>query len=174
MKAHRLGVPVVLAALLGGRSARATSDFPNAIQSDLNATQAPQCLVCHVGQTGMGTVQTPFGLAMRQRGLEAGDEESLRAALSKMEADKVDSDGDGVLDVDELRVGDNPNVAGGTSGEPPSYGCQIGTAHGGQTSPLDPPWRRTGPLIAGGLAAALMGLRLRRRTGGIQAPGEVR
>jgi MYXO-CTERM domain-containing protein len=115
---------LTLALLLPGGAARATPGFPGAVQRILGATQAPPCAVCHAGgQTGLGTVTTPFGLAMRARGLAPGDEASLQTALTRLEADRVDSNGNGVLDVDELRAGSDPNAD--ASHPQPTYGCAV-------------------------------------------------
>ena len=103
---------LILALFLAAPTAAlATPTFPEVIRQTLNASTAPACSVCHAGgETGRGTVTTPFGQAMMARGLSAGDETSLRAALGSMETDKVDSNKNGILDVDELRAGRNPNV----------------------------------------------------------------
>jgi MYXO-CTERM domain-containing protein len=65
---------------------------------------------------------------MLERGLRPFDENSLRTALDRMKADGIDSDGDGVTDVEALRSGKDPNGEGG--GEKigdltprPEYGC---------------------------------------------------
>jgi MYXO-CTERM domain-containing protein len=63
------------------------------------------------------------------------DNASLRKALTALDTEKVDSDGDGTPDTEELKAGRNPNLSDGTSGpggeQPgggnvlpdPSYGC---------------------------------------------------
>jgi hypothetical protein len=115
---------VALLLLLASAPARATPNFPGAIAQDLGAP-TPQCSICHAGGvTGRGTVTTLFGQAMLARGLVANDTASLQTALDKMRADKVDSNGNGILDVDELIAGSDPNA---TSDHPttPTYGCSI-------------------------------------------------
>jgi MYXO-CTERM domain-containing protein len=69
---------------------------------------------------------------MLARGLIAGQEGSLTKALDKLGTDQVDSDADGVTDLDELRAGTDPNVDGGESlmGAPPAYGCGARMAPG--------------------------------------------
>jgi hypothetical protein len=113
--------------LFGARLAHATPNFPGAIQRDLGASQAPQCSICHLcGITGRGTVNTPWGMAMRARGLVEFDEASLATALARMAADRIDSDGDGVIDVDAVRMGEDPNPGGICDEEDdtiPKYGC---------------------------------------------------
>jgi len=60
---------------------------------------------------------------MRSRGLVSQNIASLDTALDALAAERTDSDHDGVPDIDELEAGSDPNVAGGGSVPPPSYGC---------------------------------------------------
>jgi uncharacterized protein (TIGR03382 family) len=113
--------------LLGASSAHATSNFPAAVQAKLALTYTPQCSLCHLnGVTGRGTVTTPFGKAMIARGAIASDETALNAALDKMIADKVDSDGNGETDIDALKAGHDPN--GSTGGA--LFGCNAAGGSG--------------------------------------------
>ncbi len=136
----------LLAVLLAPATATATPGFPGVIQSTLSAKQAPDCAVCHVGPQQRGTVTTAFGKAMRERGLEAFDEESLKTALAKMTQDKVDSNKDGQTDTDALKEGKDPNAApgsdAGASSDKVLYGCV------GSVAPGSP----------GGAPAVLLGL----------------
>ena len=120
--------------LLLALPAWATDAFPGAIQARYMLADLPpeQCALCHVnGIIGVGTVNTPFGKAMRARGLVPYEIATLNAALDAMAAQSVDSDGDGVTDVAELMAGTSPNVAQGTGGggggnvalPPPRFGC---------------------------------------------------
>ena len=109
--------------------AGATPGFPADLQADLMLSYQPPCSVCHVnGVTGSGTAQTPFAKSMKDRGLVPANDASLASALTRMETDKVDSDGDTVLDVDELVMGTDPNVADKGAaptqkGPSVAYGC---------------------------------------------------
>lgn len=143
------------------RDASATPNFPAAIKTKLGAVESPDCSVCHVdGRTGRGTVNTAFGSSMRQRGLVAYDEGSLERALAAMEADRVDSDGDGTIDVDALRDGLDPNpVSAFEDPTIPRYGCI------GRVAPVGPP---AGSTLAVVLAALVM-LAVRRRAGRLDA-----
>ena len=116
---------VLLAAtVLASGLAHASSSFPPEIRSHLGLSYTPDCSLCHAnGQTGFGTVTTPFGTSMRSRGLVAQNLSSLDTALDALAAEQKDSDGDGVGDIDELKAGSDPNVAGGGSFPPPTYGC---------------------------------------------------
>lgn len=125
--------PVLLVALLGSAGALATPNFPGAVKQHLSAKVEPGCALCHTGGVGaLGTVGTPFGLAMRARGLVPNDEAALTAALDKLRADAVDGDGDGTSDIDEVIAGADPNSAGsgGDAIGPPRYGCGAQSAVG--------------------------------------------
>lgn len=121
--------------MLAGGLANGSSIYPPEVRSHLGLGYTPDCSLCHAnGQTGFGTVTTPFGTSMRARGLVAQNIGSLDTALDALAAEKTDSDHDGVPDIDELEAGTDPNVAGGGQVTPPSYGCFDVT--GQPTSPL--------------------------------------
>jgi hypothetical protein len=129
-------LPLVLA------PAHATPEFPGTIADTLAMPCTPACTLCHeTNAGGAGTVTQPFGEAMVARGLIPSDDASLADALAAMEADAVDSDGDGVTDVDALRDGANPNPGGADfcSVPPPQYGCvatlQAGDGRAGWMAP---------------------------------------
>jgi hypothetical protein len=65
----------------------------------------------------------PFGVALQQRGMRASDAVSLRGALDKLAQDEVDSDGNGVPDVTQLRSGLDPNTGAQLGGPEVEYGC---------------------------------------------------
>ncbi len=88
---------------------QAHSTFPTLIASELDMPCVPACTICHKDTLGgFGTVTEPFGKAMQADGLFF-TEASLSPALKKHEAAGTDSDGDGVGDITELRVGQDPN-----------------------------------------------------------------
>ena len=141
------------------RVASATSDFPDAIKSHLSLSYSPDCTeLCHVGSPMSGTANQPFALAMKKRGLEPSNEVSLFAALDQMRTDAVDSDGDGVTDIDELVAETNPNVAGGgsggtTDGDQVLRGCGNSSARVAAGDDSGPAWA-AGAVVALGLAFA--------------------
>lgn len=132
--------------LLFARTALASAIYPGEIYNHLGLEVAPPCAYCHQdGVTGLGTVQTPFGLTLYERGLRNNDPDNLTALLDEIEAEEVDSDGDGVSDVQELLDGTDPNVD--DAGPVPQYGCL-------QTAPAVP-----------SALLALLGLVVARRRG---------
>ena len=133
------------------RPARARPEFPDEIAVAVGGDVAPACSLCHLdGKTSGITAVTPFVLALKQRGFD-GKRASLRSALAQMEADGVDTDGDGAGDVAELRAGTDPSSpVPGAPSVGPDYGCSV--AGGAQT---------IGGLLLAGLALA--GLARRRR-----------
>lgn len=118
--------------VLSGLPAAASASFPTTSKAHLGLAQPLACAVCHTnGITGMGTVNTPFGAALRAEGLTAGNDAALRTALDALAAKRTDSDGDGSPDVEELKAGRNPNVADGTAADG-------GTGAGGGTAETPP------------------------------------
>ncbi|HTA88460.1 MAG TPA: thrombospondin type 3 repeat-containing protein [Polyangiaceae bacterium] len=148
----------VLAFLTFGLSspAQAKPEFPSEIQSDLKLSYLVPCSVCHIeDNTGSSTPITPFALALRARGL-SGDNGSVGTSLALLAADGVDSDGDGVTDIAELKAGTDPNSSANASlinDQEPGYGC------GGS-----PPTGRSegGPAIGSALALAWLFVQRRR------------
>ena len=125
-------LPVLFGCLLSA-SAFASPTYPPTIQSDLGLAQAPDCTLCHRDQLGgAGTVVRPFGRTLIDHFQLTGNNNValLKAALAGDDAQNLDSDGDGVTDIDELRMGTNPNVGvSGVEAGPdvplPETGCAL-------------------------------------------------
>ena len=121
--------------------AHAVPEFPRAIERSLSLDYEPPCFLCHVkDKTGLGTAETPFALSMRDLGLSADDHNSIDTALTALTDEKIDSDGDGVDDIDELKAGTDPNTdapASLRSATQPSLGCSA-LPHRRETSALLP------------------------------------
>jgi len=112
-------------ALTMSTPAHATPNFPPAIQSYLMLDAQPECTLCHVGTQRIGSVNTAFGRLARERGLMRYNVASLELALRAIEAENVDSNGDGVPDIMQLRMGESPNPEDETV---PAYGCGANVA----------------------------------------------
>lgn len=121
------------AVLLVGASAEATPNFPPAVKSELSLSADPACTLCHLGTPMVGTVTQPFGKSLRERGLLFYDVPSLQQALARLEAEAVDSDGDTLPDVEELKAGGDPNFADSENpgGGPPVFRENFGEPHYG-------------------------------------------
>lgn len=161
MKRHSMGLTVVAGLLFLVSPAAAQEEFPRLVKEHLVLDYAPPCSVCHAkGNTGSGTVVTPFGWSMRGRGLEADAPNTVASALDALKTAKTDSDGDGTPDVSELIAGTDPNVAGRVplpNGEQTGYGC-------GGTAP-DPNSRSQGDLAPLAIVAYFVMRRLGRTQG---------
>jgi hypothetical protein len=143
--------------LLFSASASASITFPPLIQSELALAKAPDCTLCHRSDVGgVGTVTRPFGRTMMtQFGLSSANLAALRAGLAGSEAAHFDSDGDGTSDIEELRLGSDPNVgASGMEAAPdvplPQTGCALNA--------------RSPASGVAALAVVLVGLGLMRRS----------
>lgn len=155
-----LGVAVIA---LASRTASAQPSFPGDVQSHLALTYTPGCALCHVGAQSSGTAISPFAVSAKARGLVVGNDNSVAAALDKLASDKVDSDGDGTIDTDELKDCRDPNTpdksslgcAGGIP-EVAAYGCGATIARSADASPL--------AIALGAAAVALIALRKKSRT----------
>jgi hypothetical protein len=141
--------------------ASARKTYPGGIQDAGNIPCTPTCLLCHTEIPGtLANLRQPFGLTVLGNGIQPGDPSSLHTVVANLREKKVDTDGDGRIDVDELAAGTNPSdpdpnveICG------PTYGC------GAHLAPSPRPERA--PILcwlAGilGLAALVGARRLRR------------
>jgi hypothetical protein len=147
----------MVAILISAALATASGNYPGEVQSEAGIPCVPTCTLCHATNAGGGgTVTQPFGEALMARGLTGGGAtDALVTALGQLEADSVDSDGNGTTDIDALRAGENPNdgstFCGDTVTATPSYGCFQHARGGGSTA-----------LIVSAIVVAFMGARRRR------------
>jgi hypothetical protein len=150
---------LALGLLLVANAAEAQEDYPSVVQNHLSLGTTPPCSLCHAkGNTGVGTVVTPFAWSMRSKGLVVDDPDSVVRALDALKAAHTDSDGDGVSDIDELIAGTDPNTAARVPIRPaddPTYGC------GGNSISPRPP---TTLVVFVGIALALTVARRTRRS----------
>ena len=122
---------LVVALVLASMPAAASVSFPSAARTHLDTATAISCTQCHqTAAGGFGTIDKEFGLALMERGLVARVATSVGPALDQLEADNVDSDGDGTGDVDELRAGTDPNIDDETGPDvaPLEYGFGCGSS----------------------------------------------
>src|SRR5678815_5828549 len=129
----------MLVALLFVHTAAANPKYPAIVYNELGLDVAPACTLCHRDNLGgVGTVEKPFGLTSMSLGLNGKNgTDELPGILDEMAADPVtyDSDGDGAGDIEELKDGTDPNVAGSTL-SPPQYGCLNAVSGTGPTALL--------------------------------------
>lgn len=135
------GLALSLAALT--RPAMASPTFPDAIRGELSLGTSLACTICHnTPSGGFGTATTPFASYLRSRGLKAADVDSLRNALRAADAERHDSDGDGVSDIEQLKGGRDPNVGPSEAEPPPAFGC------GAHIEPVQEPSGGVGALLS--------------------------
>jgi hypothetical protein len=120
---------MVFALALVEAVAGASSDYPDIIKTKLGLAKAPDCVLCHSDDKGgNGTIVTWVGLSMQDFGLQGKRPDVLDATLDRIAREEWDSDGDSLPDVEELRLGSDPNDGPGrTDGPPrPGRGCSLG------------------------------------------------
>jgi hypothetical protein len=127
------------------RGADASPTFPAGIKADLSLSYdlgTTHCIICHqTNGGGIGTVIHPFGLAMKAAGLHLEDLTSLQNALNTLEKNGTDSDCDGTPDIEQIKMGRDPNppgeyINGSTMTAPNDPGCSM--ADGGADAILVP------------------------------------
>jgi hypothetical protein len=106
------------------RVARAEPTYPAEMQSHLGLNFTPLCTLCHANNAGgLGTVTTPFGKALMTRGLTTNIA-TLDPALDALASANIDSNGDGVPDIQQLKNGFDPNTGAHVSNlQQEQFGC---------------------------------------------------
>jgi len=164
MSRTRAFAAVVWLACTTPTAAAASPEYSPALRSTLELSCDPSCLLCHTRpQGGFATANTKLGVTLRKRfDAQCCDPDGLEAIVHALEQSGIDSDGDGVSDVAELRAERDPNLPdlpdAGDAGtqlacQPPakSEGCALAPGRGAWGASA---W---GILLTGALAA------LRRR-----------
>ena len=144
--------------------ANASPNYPSLLDMQ-NGTSCPRpltrCLICHdTAAGGEQTANRPFAKRLKMYGLEGKSGRKLTAALQalKAEPEPIDSDGDGMSDVEELAACMNPSGEELTEG--PGFGCVARLA-------APAPSTRTLPALASALVACgllVASARARRQT----------
>jgi hypothetical protein len=125
---------LLIAIAFVGSYAHANGLYPAMVQQALNVPCPLQCTLCHnTTNGGPGDIRKPgFGNSLELNfDLSGSQTGTLAPALQAAEAamPPLDTDGDGVPDITELRAGEDPNVANGPplcgsgSDQGPTYGC---------------------------------------------------
>lgn len=122
---RKLWIPIALLVLATPRFAAAIPDFPGELQERAEMPCAPQCTLCHRDNNGgIGTLQGAFIETLDEaQVLDIDDPASVQAAVDFLASNAIDSDGDGALDLDELKDGQNPSLKGDAPLCGPTYGC---------------------------------------------------
>lgn len=126
--AFQVALGICLGLLLSTSTALALPTFPGVVQQELGLQAAPPCTTCHMNPAGGGPADTEFAVYLKSRGLDISRPDSLRTALQAAEAERSDSNQNGVADVDELRMGNDPSVADSEGIPPAEYGCAASSA----------------------------------------------
>ncbi len=98
---HKMfGAVVALGLSAAAAPSAASPTYPQAMADHLDPPCIPQCTVCHRDNVGgRKTVDKPFGLSIMELGLRFAAPQRIPELLDQMEAEGVDSDGDGAGDV---------------------------------------------------------------------------
>lgn len=156
---------IVLASLGYARTAEASSTFPAELQKVLEARFpgttfcVPLCTACHTVTTGGPGNYNSFGMNLVSKGMVLTPVvATLGPGVNKLLDMKLDSDGDGITDNDELKALESPSIAGpGSFCTDLTYGC------GARIASAPPPIDKVGLFSAGLVVLGLTLLRRRRR-----------
>jgi hypothetical protein len=150
------------------RTAQASSNYPPVLAAAIaqqfpNAVKCvPLCTACHLTTAGGPQMMNVFGSSLEAQGLFSGNPALIAPALMKLAAvmPPIDSDHDGISDINELIAGDSPSIAGkngqGLFCPNIEYGC------GAHVAAAPPPADRIG-LFSAGLVVLGFAMSRRRR-----------
>ena len=174
---HSLARRFALSLLLGatcfftGAAARANPLFPGMLKQNvpMPCLQGMGCTLCHnTDAGGPGNIKPhSMGQSWIIYGLDGTKPDSLVPALNNAKEAMQDTDGDGVPDVIELSLGDDPNTAGTPAAPGPQW-CSAGQG-GGSSGPMYGCFRVAPPApvdnvgVVAGAVVALVGLSALRR-----------
>lgn len=132
--------------------ARASPIFPDAVRAAVPMDCTPQCTICHLTNEGKyGTLRPGgFGANLVRLGLVATQKGTVAFAIEEARDAELDSDEDGMTDLEELAAGRDPsnrNPGALTCGGP-EYGCGAGRIAKG--APVD---AKTAAVVALAIAA---------------------
>jgi len=96
--------------LLWPLQAHASPSYPAVLDDALGLGCSPRCDLCHVSKPGFATANTPLGRTLRKAKLRCCDDDGLVSVLEQLETTAIDSDGDGIGDIEELKMRDDPNA----------------------------------------------------------------
>jgi hypothetical protein len=145
-----------------GNVSFASFDYPPNLKTETgSAAEQPKCCVCHTSCQGGNAISRKFGIAMQNQGLKGNTQlDLLKTAINALKTAGTDSDGDGVIDYDEIKNGTDPNVVDMPMGSDAGTG---GGADGGTTGkPTDPGFGCNAsalPVLFGALATAVLARR---------------
>jgi hypothetical protein len=159
--------------------ASASPTFPpvlrDALEKQLNQSFCvPLCTACHLTTAGGPGNYNLFGAGLFASGLMTPDNNLVAPAVAKYlgtpppagaklnAQGQVDTDGDGIGDIEELKNGDSPSVPGprgvGQFCTDLKYGCA-----GGRIAPAPPPADNLGLLSAAIVVVGFAAMRRRQR-----------
>ena len=122
------------------RVASATPSYPGDVQTHLGLGYTPPCTLCHTGAPMTGSATSAFALAMKGKGLVPLNDPTVDTALNALEAAKIDSDCDGILDVEQIKAGRDPStgvyIDGSGKTAPADKGCASASSGGGSGTGL--------------------------------------
>lgn len=156
-------------------AARANPAFPGLLQQNvpMPCLKGTGCTLCHnTDMGGPGNIKIPsMGTAWIMYGLDGTKPETLVPALNNAKGAMQDTDHDGVPDVTELMMGDDPNTAGppAAPGAVPLGGPEWCAAGEASSGPMYGCFRvaRPAPVdnvgVVAGAFVALLGLSAMRR-----------